>query len=552
MKRVAIFGAGVAGLSAAHEFGIRGYKVDIYESNAETGGFFRSARNQQDNGMPSEYSWHGIGPWYHNVFEVMQQIPFDKTGSVYDKALSRPIAFGLVPDKISGRFGPDNIFKKPKAFRMSTRDKLSLSWGLVKTWTSNKRTQEDYALQNASDYWKNRMTETGWKTWRATFGPWIGSDWANASLHHVGVFFRKNLMSGTSHKHPADKQGNAWTHGSRDGWLLLKGPSSEWWFEKWVTHLKNNNVTFHMNSPLKKLEYEGGKITGAKLGDVKHIAADIYVIATTPFAFVEILHNTPSLEKIEQLNKFKALTQDGPHTQVSFRIAFKNKILWEEDRSAIVLADSEYNLTLFAEEQVWDAGVKLGKGVASLWTGTACVSNTPGRVHGKPLAICTKQDFIDEITAEIMECEGLEYMIKNANNGKTLKDFPIVRIEVWHDWMFSPKGIKPKQPKWVTSSTTQPNLPTQKTPVANLVLAGAHTKTDADIWSIEGAVESGRKAAQLFEPDVNVVPAYNPRLLKIIGRVDDLLYRFEGPHVLLVAALGSALILVYMLCQLMH
>jgi uncharacterized protein with NAD-binding domain and iron-sulfur cluster len=549
---VAIFGAGVAGLSAAHEFARQGYQVDVYETNAETGGFFRSARNQQDNGMPSEYSWHGIGPWYHNVFDVMRQIPFDKTGSVYDKALSRPIAFGLVPDEVSATFGQDYIFKKPKAFRMTARDKLSLGWGLAKTWTSNKRTQEDYALKNASEYWHGRMTDKGWKTWRATFGPWIGSDWANASLHHVGLFFRKNLMSGETHKHPADKQGDAWTHGSADGWLLLNGPSSEWWFDKWVIHLKNNNVTFHMNQELKKLDYDGNQITGAKLTNGKNVNADVYILATTPFAVVDILQRTPRLASIKQLNKFKDLTQDGPHTQVSFRIAFGENILWKKDRSAVVLADSEYNLTLFAEEQVWDRSVSLGRGVSSLWTGTACVSNTPGRVHGKPLDTCTKQEFIDEITAQIMECRGLEYMIKEANNGRTLKNFSIIRIEVWSEWVFSPKGIKPKQPKWVTSSKTQPHLPTQKTPIANLALAGAHTKTDADIWSIESAVESGRKAAQVFEPSISIIPAHKSMALQIIGRADDLSYSIGGPHILIVTAVGIAASLLYVLFRLMH
>jgi len=92
-KHVAIFGAGIAGLSAAHELVRRGYRVSVYESEAEAGGFFRSARNPQSGNLPTEYSWHGMGPWYHNLFAVLRQIPFDDSGSVYDKALSRPIAF---------------------------------------------------------------------------------------------------------------------------------------------------------------------------------------------------------------------------------------------------------------------------------------------------------------------------------------------------------------------------------------------------------------------------------------------------------------------------
>ena len=94
-KKVAVFGAGIAGLTVAHELARRGYLVSVYEPNAEAGGFFRSARRAADDNTPSEYSWHGIGPWYHNVFDLMKQIPFDGSHSMYERALSRPIDFGL-------------------------------------------------------------------------------------------------------------------------------------------------------------------------------------------------------------------------------------------------------------------------------------------------------------------------------------------------------------------------------------------------------------------------------------------------------------------------
>ena len=90
-RTVAIYGAGVAGLTAAYELVRRGWHVCVYEANSEAGGFFRSACRAADRNMPSEYSWHGLGPWYHNVFDLMRQIPFDESGSVYDRALSRPV-----------------------------------------------------------------------------------------------------------------------------------------------------------------------------------------------------------------------------------------------------------------------------------------------------------------------------------------------------------------------------------------------------------------------------------------------------------------------------
>jgi len=55
MKSIVIFGAGIAGLSAAHELVQSGYTVSVYEALDQPGGFFRSSRLGEDN-MPSEYT----------------------------------------------------------------------------------------------------------------------------------------------------------------------------------------------------------------------------------------------------------------------------------------------------------------------------------------------------------------------------------------------------------------------------------------------------------------------------------------------------------------
>ena len=543
-QNVAIFGAGIAGLSAAHEFSRRGYSVRVYEANEVAGGFFRSARRESDD-LPTEYSWHGFGPWYHNTFDLLKQIPFDEHSSLFERALSRPMEYAVVPD-IPGRdFSISGLFEKPRAFRMTLSDKLSLAWGILKAWSAHARSQQHYARANAAAYWQPRMTQTGHATWKATFGPWIGSDWPYASLHHVGLFFGRNISSGPSHWHEADENGPAWKHASLAGWSLLRGPSNEWWFDRWVAYLEQLGVVFHWNTPLEALDYDGDRITGAVVAREGAVQADIYVLATTPFSAADIVAKTPRLLQDPQLAKLRPLTQDGPHTQVSFRIAFSERMAWPRERTAIALADSPFNITLFATEQTWPPEVDLGDGVCSLWTCTACVSCVPGRVHGKPLRNCTKQEFIDEVLAQIHDSQALDAMIREANAGRGLRDFPIVKIEVWHEWHFSPNGITPEQPKWVTTTHTQPYRPAQVTSIPNLALAGAHTDTEADIWSIEGAVESGRRAARIYEPDVVVKPQHKPFPLQAAALLDDKLFALHLPHVLKVTAAvsGAALLL---------
>ncbi|MFA7061281.1 MAG: FAD-dependent oxidoreductase [Pedobacter sp.] len=529
MKSIVIFGAGIAGLSAAHELSQLGYSVSVYEALDQPGGFFRSSRLSQNN-MPTEYSWHGMGPWYHNTFDLMQHIPFNEKGSIYDLALARPLDFGIFPDTDKAQFyvGLESI---PKMFRMNTWEFIKWSYLMLKTWTSNNRSKIKYDKINAAQAWKPLLKDKAYKTWRSCFGPWIGSDWSKVSLQTTGEFFKKQLTSKPPHPHKADQEGPAWTQDAGIGWLLLKGPSSEYWFDPWVEYLKEKGVKFFWEKALTKLEFDGTHIISAFCGEEK-IQGDIYILAINPFITADILSETPALERQEELKSFKPLIQGGPHIQVSFRLAFSEKIKFPRVRTAVVVSDSEFNLTLFAEEQVWDKGVDLGQNIKSLWTGTSCISSVPGRIYHKPVNTCTKEEFIEEVKAQIFSCGALNDLIKEANNGRGLKEFPLIKIEVWREWEFSSAGIKPLQPKWVNTTNTQAYLPAQKTPVSNLFLAGAHTQTQAQVWSIEGAVESGRRAAKAIDDRVEVLDQYRPLWIKILSGIDDILYTIKAPHLI--------------------
>ncbi len=529
---IAVYGAGIAGLTVAHELTRLNYKVSVYEANPEAGGFFRSARLARNQFTPSEYSWHGFGPWYHNVFDLMKQIPFDPSGSVYDKALSRPVDFGIFPDQGPAAFYDRGLASIPKLFRMSKSDWGKWAWLMLKTWGANRRTDVVYASQNAAEKFKPLLSARCYKTWRSCFGPWIGSDWTKVSLHHAGQFFRKQLITRPTHFHHADEEGPAWTQGAGSGWLLLRGPSSEYWFKKWVSHLEKSGVRFNWNASLMQLEFDGTRVTSARLHSGAEITAECHILATNPFAAAAIIARTAAMENERELRHFKPLIQDGPHTQVSFRIPFTELIQFPRQRTAVVVTDSEFNLTLFAQEQVWKPEVELGGKVKSLWTGTSCVGTVPGRLFNTPVIRCTKEQFIEEVKAQILSCESLDRLIREANGGRSLADLGIDRIEVWHEWQFSPAGIEPLQPKWVTTTHTQAHLPAQATSIPNLFLAGAHTKTAADVWSIEAAVESGRRAAQAIDPRVKVIPQYKPFWLRVISSIDDRCFSVGAPHFL--------------------
>ena len=350
-----------------------------------------------------------------------------------------------------------------------------------------------------------------------------------------------------AHWHLADADGPAWKQGAGDGWLLLRGPSSEVWFDRWLEQLEARGLQVHYGESLREFEFDGQRIQGARLESGERIEADFYVFATNPFAAAEILERTPELERLEPLCRFKPLIADGPHTQISFRLAFSEPILFPRARTAVVLADTEFNITLCAEEQVWKKSVDLGEHIRSLWTGTTCTGGVPGRLFGLTVGHCSKEQYIEEVKAQIYACQSLDKMIRQANQGRGLADFALERFEVWHEWDFAGDQVTPRQPKWVNSTNTQPYLPTQSTAVPNLILAGAHTQTRMDLWSIGGAVESGKRAARLIDPRVQVRPQFKPVWMRILSRMDDFCFAWGAPHVLDLLALFLLAVLLWRL-----
>jgi hypothetical protein len=350
---------------------------------------------------------------------------------------------------------------------------------------------------------------------------------------------------------------NRWWHGSRQGWLLLKGPSSESWFDPWVSHLQSLGVKFHFNSKLVKFEGTQNAINGAVVSvkdeeggaSLVTISADDYVMAITPFAGAEIVKSSDAgIRNDPELKKLSKLILDGPHIQISFRIGFREKISFKGYKhQAFIMRDSEFNLTLFPDDAIFPEDIDLGSNVKSLWTGTACCAFEPGELFGLTASQCTREGFMQEVLHQLFRSKSLDEMVAHANNGRGLKSFEIVHTEVWHSWMFPETAngythVTAPQPKWVTSCRTHPYQPECDTTIPNLKIAGSHTRTRADLWSMEGACESGRRAAFALDKQkkyrsqrgfVNrdTLVQRTPLAIRIFWKIDNALWACGLPNV---------------------
>ena len=79
---VNIYGAGISGLTTAHELVEKGFKVTVYDKNDIVGGMARSVRDK--NNVPTEHSWRGYGPFYYNSFNILNRIPIEEVCKDYE------------------------------------------------------------------------------------------------------------------------------------------------------------------------------------------------------------------------------------------------------------------------------------------------------------------------------------------------------------------------------------------------------------------------------------------------------------------------------------
>ena len=97
MKKILVFGGGISGLTIAHELIEKGFEVTVIERNPILGGMAKSRR--EESGLPSEHSWRGYGPFYHNVFDILKRIPF-KNKTTYDTLVNKKDFHFLKDDEI--------------------------------------------------------------------------------------------------------------------------------------------------------------------------------------------------------------------------------------------------------------------------------------------------------------------------------------------------------------------------------------------------------------------------------------------------------------------
>jgi len=514
---VHILGAGISGLSAAHHLIDAGYKVILYEKLDVIGGFARSRR--EIDRMPTEYSWRAYGPAYKNTFDIMRRIPVENE-SVYERFLSEPIKFLMPHNEITER-GMDS--------KSSLKDNLIGGYYVAKCLTSHKR-REVYFQRSFKDAMKGKLSKSGYDNYVRMIGPGLGLDQNTASIAHITKFTEMELAIGP-HEH------EEYTHKGGQGWHVLTAPTSEAWFDPWIKYLVEKGLDLRLNSELKKIDVIDDRVIQCQVND-EFVGGpdDIFVFCINPFIFKDVLENSELLSlKYPELYKFIGLTAAGPHTQPSFQLLFNKKIKLPATNICFTFPDSQFNITLYPQDNFFDNDPYIGN--VTLWSGTVCESYIPGPLFNKRAIDLTRDELLQEIQYQIFRSKELKQFIEKHNNF-IYQDLKVVKSKIWYEWIFDGK-LKTTNPKWVNTLDTYKYRPETITGIPNLLLGGAHCNTTTDIWSMEGAVESGKAAAEKiineYGPmkELDIVQKHkSPKYLIPFQVIDDVLYSVRMPQLI--------------------
>ena len=153
-----IYGAGISGLTIAHELIEKGYQVHIYEKDTDVGGMAKSRRTNEN--VPTEHSWRGYAPFYFNTFDILKRIPIEydcsieKMSNHEEKLLTYRInsngqaeIFDLTNFKNSHPGGLSNLLRvKDKNFEEVWKD-LGYDWHI-----NNSHVQQHLNSYRTNDY----------------------------------------------------------------------------------------------------------------------------------------------------------------------------------------------------------------------------------------------------------------------------------------------------------------------------------------------------------------------------------------------------------------
>ena len=256
---VAVFGGGVAGLTAAHELAVRGFDVTVYEARERFGGKARSFPVDVAGGeasVPGEHGFRFFPGFYWHLVDTMARIP-DGDGPVADNLVATEetlIASVHGPEAFESTRTPTSpsgwlkVFAPPRLTDVSRREALFFAERVLEFLTSCRARREN-ELEDVSwwDYIEaDRMSDL------------YRTHVANATQSHVALRPRQASARTMCHVYVQLVRGHL--DPRLDAERILNGPTSEAWLDPWVAFLEARGVDLRPGVAARSVHVDGDSV----------------------------------------------------------------------------------------------------------------------------------------------------------------------------------------------------------------------------------------------------------------------------------------------------
>ncbi|MFT3851846.1 MAG: DUF5995 family protein [Ilumatobacteraceae bacterium] len=499
-NHVIVVGAGVGGLTAAHELAERGFSVTVLDDRDVVGGKARSYPVPETStggrpGLPGEHGFRFFAGFYRHVIDTMKRIGTDDAQGTAFGHLVDATRFELARTQhpaVLWEVGPPRSLDDIRQF---VHNLAAGQWGLSADDVAHLAACIATLLTSCDDRYLGEWEDVSW--WDFVGAAERSTDYQQlvGALTRPFVAAVPTQMSTRTGGHVVLRLIGASMEWDGHEDRVLDGPTSEVWIEPWHRHLEAMGVRFDFDSRVTGLCVEDGRVTGVEVveshGAATNLAAqpptvlsaDWYVLAVPADIAGSLLAPVAAVDpSVAGVSKLTSAWMSG----VQLYLATDETMA----HGHVLYLNSPWSLTSISQAQFWpDVHLpSLGDGkVNGIISVDICDFDTPG-LNGKAARDCSREEIVAEVIAQLAahQDEGGRPLIDPAN---------VIAANVDDDirWPDRQPSIN-VEPMLINTVASWPLRPDATTKVANLVLASDYVRTNTDLATMEGANEAARRA----------------------------------------------------------
>jgi geranylgeranyl pyrophosphate synthase/uncharacterized protein with NAD-binding domain and iron-sulfur cluster len=538
---VLVLGAGVGGLTAAHELIERGCRVTVLEASDQPGGKSRSipklgSGRDGRRELPGEHGFRFFPGFYRHLPETLRKIPYgSQPGGVFDNLRIAPKTQALTVGR--GSFTAPN--------RMPTNGE-ELSTLAQFMYQLVARSGIDVPQRDVWFFVERMLVAlTSCDERREREYEYVPF-WEFADAPRRSEAYQRYCVEGLTRTLVACKAREISTRtGVNIGGQLifdalrstsdrvLCGPTNDVWFDPWMAELERLGVEVRYRTRARALRMEGARVAAVDVvgpEGAETLAPDAVVCALPVERMLELV-NEDMLREAPEFARMARLKTEW----MAGVVLFLDRALPLVHGHCTYL-DAPWALTSVAQEQFWPA-VDLSKygdgqvrGVLSV-----CVSDweRPGIVHGRPARECTHEQIRDEVIAQVAA-----HLPPQAR--AAFRDARVIDVFIDPAIRPGPSGaLVNDTPLLVNTVGSWEWRPDAATSIENLVLASDYVRTHTDLATMEGANEAAKRAVNALIERLSlggercaIYPLSEPAMLGPLKELDRERYARGEPHAL--------------------